>query len=226
MTDDAPVIVIVEDDPHIADLVELYLRRDGFRVYVASDGTAGLAVIRQRRPALIVLDLGLPGQLDGIDVCREVRTTSDVPIIVLTARDSETDSVLALELGADDYVVKPFSARELVARVKAILRRASGPRRDDRPVVELGSIVVDLRRHEVRRDGEVVPLASKELALLAFLVEHRGMALTRRQLLDGAWGVDWVGDERTVDVHVRQLRRKLGEGLRLETVWGTGYRLD
>jgi DNA-binding response OmpR family regulator len=226
VTDDAHVIVIVEDDPHIADLVELYLRRDGFRVYVAGDGSSGLRTIRERRPALVILDLGLPGQLDGIDVCREVRTTSDVPIIVLTARDSETDSVLALELGADDYVVKPFSARELVARVKAIIRRTSSTRRDEPPVVDLGAIVVDLRRHEVRKDGEVVALASKELALLAFLVEHRGMALTRRQLLDGAWGVDWVGDERTVDVHVRQLRRKLGPQLRLETVWGTGYRLD
>jgi DNA-binding response OmpR family regulator len=225
-----PVVVVVEDDPAIADLVELYLRRDGYRVHVAASGPQALEVIRARQPSLVILDIGLPGPMDGIDVCRAVRRTSHVPVIMLTARDSEVDRVLGLELGADDYVVKPFSARELMARVKALLRRsalAGGAERNGVPaVVSLGALEVDAARREARVAGAPVPLATREFDLLAFLANNRGLALSRRQLIDGVWGVDWVGDERTVDVHVRQLRRKLGDSFGLVTVWGVGYRLD
>ena len=222
------VVVIVEDDANIADLVELYLRRDGFRPYQASTGERALEVIAERRPKLVLLDIGLPGELDGIDVCRLVRAESDVPIIFLTARDDEIDRVLGLELGADDYVTKPFSPREVMARVKAILRRADAANnRDKPPVIDVGEhIVVDVGRREVQLRGEPVALATREFDLIRHLAERRGLALSRRQLLDGVWGEDWIGDDRTVDVHVRQLRKKLGADLSLETVWGVGYRLD
>ncbi len=222
------VVVIVEDDPNIADLVELYLRRDGFRPYQADTGERALQVIAERRPKLILLDIGLPGELNGLDVCRAVRADSAVPIIFLTARDDEIDRVLGLELGADDYVTKPFSPRELVARVKAILRRTdAGMPMDRPPIIELpDEIVIDAGRREVTVGAETVALATREFELLHYLGEHRGLALSRRQLLDGVWGADWVGDDRTVDVHVRQLRKKVGDALRLETVWGVGYRLD
>jgi DNA-binding response OmpR family regulator len=217
-------IVVVEDDPNIADLVDLYLRRDGFRVIQAADGEAGLAAIQRERPRLVVLDVGLPGSMDGLELCRRVH--GSVPVLLLTARDGEVDRVLGLELGADDYVTKPFSPRELVARVKAILRRAEGPGRDDAPgVLAAGDVEVDVGRREARVGGVVVSLATKEFDLLRFLAENAGLALSRRQLIDGVWGADWYGDERTVDVHVRQLRKKLGDALPLATVWGIGYRL-
>ena len=223
------VVVIVEDDPNIADLVELYLRRDGFRPFQAGNGKRALEVIAERQPKLILLDIGLPGDLDGLDVCRTVRATSNVPIIFLTARDDEVDRVLGLELGADDYVTKPFSPRELVARVKAILRRADGlPDPSTAPaIVDLGAgIVISGARREATVNGDSVALAMREFDLAMYLAVHRGLALSRRQILDGVWGADWIGDDRTVDVHVRQLRKKLGDGLHLETVWGVGYRLD
>ncbi len=226
MASDETAIVIVEDDPNISDLVELYLRREGFRPYQAESGERALEVIRQRKPSLVLLDVGLPGDLDGLDVCRRIRADSRIPIIFMTARDDEIDRVLGLELGADDYVTKPFSPRELVARVKAILRRVEAPRQTS-PVVELSdNIVLDSARREVTVAGEPVALATREFDLLKFLADNSGLALSRRQLLDGVWGDDWIGDDRTVDVHVRQLRKKLGEELRLATVWGVGYRLD
>ena len=219
------VIVVVEDDANIADLIELYLRRDGCKVYQAPDGETALRTIRDRQPRLIVLDLGLPGQIDGLEVCRQVRATSDTPIIMLTARDDEVDRVLGLEMGADDYVTKPFSPRELAARVKAILRRAEGPRTSTATIITVGAIEVDTGRREARCNGVAVALATREFDLLHYLAEHLGLALSRRQLLDGVWGADWIGDDRTVDVHVRQLRKKLGESLPLDTVWGVGYRM-
>ncbi|MCU1354363.1 MAG: regX [Acidimicrobiales bacterium] len=217
--------MLVEDDPSIAGLVELYLKDAGFRVGLAADGERALAHIRARPPRLVILDIGLAGALDGFDVCREVRAFSDVPIVLLTARDSEVDRVEGLELGADDYVTKPFSPRELVARVRAILRRSEPVRPDGQTVLVVDAVEVDVTRREVRVAGQVVALAAREFDLLAHLAEHRGMALSRQQLLDGVWGADWVGDDRTVDVHVRQLRKKLGDGLPLATVWGVGYRL-
>ncbi len=224
MAEPETVVVVVEDDPNIADLVDLYLRQAGYRVYQAADGEAALRTVRDRRPSLVVLDIGLPGGMDGLEVCRRVRADSDLPVILLTARDSELDRVLGLELGADDYVTKPFSPRELVARVKAVLRRTEAPTRAAK-VLAVGDTEIDLGRREVRHAGTVVALAAREFDLIAYLAEHRGLALSRRQLLDGVWGHDWVGDERTVDVHVRQLRRKLGDDLPLATVWGVGYRL-
>ena len=219
------VIVVVEDDPNIADLVDLYLRRDDHRVYQASTGETALEVIGQRSPDLVILDIGLPGEIDGFECCRQIRATSDVPVIMLTARDDEIDRVVGFELGADDYVTKPFSPRELAARVKAVLRRSSAPREAGVAVHEFGDLLIDTNRLEVLRGGEPVALAAREFALLVFLLQNRGLALSRRQLLDGAWEADWVGDERTVDVHVRQLRRKLGPDLPLDTVSGVGYRL-
>ncbi len=221
-------VVVIEDDHHISDLVAMYLRRDGFRVLQADSGQDGLALVARDGATLVIVDIGLPGDLDGFDVCRRLRGdgSTNTPVLILSARDDEVDRVLGLELGADDYVTKPFSARELVARVHAILRRTSGPPAGDRPVVlELGAIEVDTGRREVRRAGQVVALATREFDLLAYLVDNLGLALSRRQLLNGVWGDDWYGDERTVDVHVRQLRKKLGDDLPLATVWGVGYRL-
>ena len=230
VTVDVGTIVVVEDDPNIADLVELYLRREGFRVIQAGDGTSGLAAVDRERPRLVVLDVGLPGGVDGLEVCRRMRATGcggrGVPVLMLTARDGEVDRVLGLELGADDYVTKPFSPRELVARVKAILRRAEGPSAEPPQVLFAGEVEVDLGRREARVAGRPVPLATREFDLLAFLAGNAGLALSRQQLLDGVWGTGWYGDERTVDVHVRQLRKKLGESLPLTTVWGVGYRLS
>ena len=232
-------VVVIEDDHHISDLVAMYLRRDGFRVLQADDGEAGLALIDREHPTMVIVDIGLPGSLDGFDVCRRLRGGEDrppngtgrsmdrtVPVLILSARDDEVDRVLGLELGADDYVTKPFSARELVARVRAILRRTGVPQAAPAPVtISFGGIEIDTGRREIRRDGEVVPLATREFDLLAYLADNAGLALSRRQLLNGVWGDDWYGDERTVDVHVRQLRKKLGDDLPLATVWGVGYRL-
>jgi DNA-binding response OmpR family regulator len=225
VTADAPAIVVVEDDPAIADLLDLYLRRAGYRPLLAATGERGLELVEQQRPLLAVVDVGLPG-IDGFEVCRRLRERSDLPVLFLSARDAEDDRVAGLELGADDYVVKPFSPREVVARVQAIERRGQRQELSNEARITVGTgIELDLARHEVRHHGEVVPLTSRELDLLALLARNRGVALSRQQLIDGAWGVGWDGDQRTVDVHVRQLRRKLGDDLPLATVWGVGYRL-
>ena len=220
-------IVVIEDDPNIADLLDMYLRKEGWRVLSCPDGERGLEMVRDHRPRVIIVDIGLAGEIDGLEVCRRLRSsTPDLGIIMLTARDDEIDRVLGLELGADDYVTKPFSPREMVARVKALLRRSEPRAAEDVAVVhQVGAIVVDGGRREATLDGVVIPLAAREFDLLVYLCENRGLALSRRQLLDGAWGDGWIGDERTVDVHVRQLRRKLGDDLDLATVWGVGYRL-
>ncbi len=223
MSTENGTVVVVEDDPHIADLVDLYLRREGFRVLLAADGEKGLDLFKREEPWIVILDVGLPGHRDGFDVCREIRSRSKVPVLFLTARDDEVDRILGLELGADDYLVKPFSPRELVARVRAILRRTrEGPAPQE--VVTVGDVEVDLRRREARQGGQAVALTTREFDLLAFLANNLGLALSRQQLLDGVWGTDWYGDERTVDVHVAQLRKKLGSELPLATVWGVGYR--
>lgn len=220
-------VVVIEDDNHISDLVAMYLRRDGFRVVQADDAERGLAAVDRESPSLVIVDIGLPGQKDGLDICKHlVAATPPVPVLILSARDDEVDRILGLELGADDYVTKPFSARELVARVHAILRRTSMPAAGHGfSVVEFGTVVVDTGRREASLGGKVVPLATREFDLLAFLLDNQGLALSRQQLLDGVWGPGWFGDERTVDVHVRQLRKKLGSELPLATVWGVGYRL-
>ncbi len=231
MEQSAAVVLVVEDDPSIADLLDLYLRREGLRVHLADSGERGLELWRLHRPTVVLLDVGLPG-IDGLEVCRRIRATDpQVAMLFLTARDEELDRVLGLELGADDYVTKPFSPREVVARVKVHLRRAGLADRAATPSATaairtvLGDVVVDEGRREVTDRGAVVALTAQEFDLLLHLCRNRGLALSRRQILDGAWGTDWVGDERTVDVHVAQLRRKLPD-LTLATVRGVGYRLD
>lgn len=219
-------VMVVEDDPSIADLLNSYLSKEGYRVLLASQGKRALELFRQEKLSLIVLDVGLPGELDGLEVCKAIRQTSQVPIIMLTARDSEIDKVLGLELGADDYVTKPFSPRELTSRVKAILRRSTQSAEPSAEPIRLGEIQLDLKTREVFLQGEPIAMTVREFDLLSYLFRNRRLALNRRQLLDGVWGVDWYGDDRTVDVHVRQLRRKLKGHLPLTTVWGVGYRLD
>ncbi|HWD25134.1 MAG TPA: response regulator transcription factor [Acidimicrobiales bacterium] len=219
-------IVVVEDDNNIADLIDLYLRNAGFRVLLAGDATRGLALVAQERPILVILDIGLPGPIDGLEACREIRRTSDVPVVVVTARGDEVDRILGLELGADDYVTKPFSPRELVARVRAVLRRGAKTTRANEAPITVGTVTVDPLRREVVANGEPIAFTAREFDLLAHLAENTGIVFSRRQLLDAVWGPGWIGDERTVDVHVRQLRRKLGDAFRLTTVWGVGYRCD
>ena len=224
-------ILVVDDEDNIADLVELYLRKEGFRVLKAATGEDGLAAARRERPRLVVLDVGLPG-IDGLEVCRRLRADPalgasgpGIPVIFLTARDGEIDRILGLEMGADDYLTKPFSPRELVARVKAILRRSAAAVPADE-VIEVGGAAVDLARREVRAQGAVVDCTGKEFELLRYLAENRGRALSRQQILDGVWGHGWYGDPRTVDVHVAQVRKKLGDAVAITTVRGVGYRLD
>ena len=216
-------VVLIEDEEAIADLIRMYFEQDGFRLVHAVDGERGLDAVRDRSPRAVLLDLGLPG-IDGIEVCRRIRSFSDVPVIMLTARDAEIDKIVGLEIGADDYVTKPFSPRELVARVKAVLRRSEeAPRAPE--VVELGEWAIDSGRREVRTpSGDVIRPTAREFDLLWYLAENRGLVLSRSQILEAVWGYEYFGETRTVDVHVRQLRKKL-DGVPIETVWGVGYRL-
>lgn len=220
---DRGTIVVVDDEANIAELVSLYLDREGFRVVVAATGATGLAAVQDHRPRLVVLDVGLP-DVDGLEVCRRIRAHSGVPVIFLTARDGEVDRVLGLELGGDDYLTKPFSPAELVARVKAVLRRTDGTAPSE--IVQVGGVTVDAGRREIRVAGSVVDFTTKEFDLLRFLSERPGLALSRQQILDGVWGYDWFGDPRTVDVHIAQIRKKVAGAVDIRTVRGIGYRLD
>ncbi|WP_042383509.1 response regulator transcription factor [Streptacidiphilus melanogenes] len=215
------LVLVVEDEKHIADIQRLYLAREGFGVHVEADGAAGLAAARRMHPVAIVLDIGLPG-VDGITFCRTLRDAGDwTPILLVTARGEEADRILGLELGADDYLVKPFSPRELVARVKTVLRR--GPGRGVETVVRLGRLSLDLAAHRAHRDDEPVELTATEFGLLAHLVRHPGRVFTRDQLLAQVWGYPGYRDTRMVDVFVSQLRAKLGDASPLRTVRGVGY---
>jgi len=215
--------LIVEDEANIASFVKLYLEKAGFAVERAATGADGVARQREADPALVVLDLNLP-DIDGLEVCRRLRQTSQVPVIFLTARDGEVDRVLGLELGGDDYVTKPFSPAELVARVKAVLRRVDGAAAPE--VVQAGPVTIDTGRREVLIHDAAVEFTTKEFDLLRFLAERPGLALSRQQILDGVWGYDWFGDARTVDVHIAQVRKKLGDRAVITTVRGVGYRLE
>lgn len=219
-------VVVVDDDEHIRELASLYLAKDGFDVTCAVDGPSAVATIQRVQPSLVVLDLMLPG-MSGFDVCKEVRLASNVPIIMLTARDEDVDKIVGLELGADDYLTKPFNPRELVARVKAILRRAEGgPSQQRGPVVQVGALRIDKQRREVTAGGGELTLRTKEFDLLAALAENAGIVLTREQLLDRVWGYNFYGETRTVDVHVQHVRAKIaGTGLGIITVRGVGYKL-
>lgn len=221
-------IFIVEDDRHIFELLELYLGREGFRIAGASDGQAALQAILAEPPDLVVLDLMLPG-LDGREICRRLRARSDLPVIMLTARDDDVDKIVGLELGADDYLTKPFNPRELVARIRAILRRSAAVddgRRAARALV-IGNLRIEPEQHRVLLDGREVRLRPLEFDLLHTLARRPGRVFSREQLLNLVWGYEIPGETRTVDVHVAHLRHKLPDmQASLETVWGVGYRLD
>src|SRR5437667_7126529 len=221
-----PTILVVEDESSIASFVALYLKNAGYAVKTASTGNEALTQAAAQMPNLIVLDLMLP-DVDGIEVCRRIRQSSDVPILMLTARDEDVDKIIGLEVGADDYLTKPFNPRELVARVKSILRRSVPERREiQTKQLKHGLLQIDAGRREVHVDGKEVQLAPKEFDLLWELLDHRGLVLTRDQLLERVWGYTFAGDTRTVDVHVRQLRRKLGDASPIVTVWGVGYKVS
>src|SRR3989449_6844986 len=218
-------ILVVEDEASIASFVSLYLKNAGYSVRTAPTGGEALTQVAADQPALIVLDLMLP-DIDGIEVCRRIRKNSDVPILMLTARDEDVDKIIGLEVGADDYLTKPFNPRELVARVKSILRRAAPERRQiESKQLRHGALLIDAGRREVKVGEEEIQLAPKEFDLLWELLDHRGLVLTRDQLLERVWGYPFAGDTRTVDVHVRQLRRKLGDASPIVTVWGVGYKV-
>lgn len=220
------LILLVDDEPNIVQLARLYLEREGFHVDSRADGEAALKAVQASKPALIILDIMLP-EMDGLEVCRRLRTQGNqVPIIMLTARDEDIDKILGLELGADDYLTKPFNPRELVARVKAILRRLEHPGSKRPDVVYVGDLVIDPASREISVNGQPVDLRSQEFELLLTLAEHKGLVLTREQLLEQAWGYDYYGQTRTVDVHIGQLRKKLaGSHVQIETFTGIGYKL-
>jgi DNA-binding response OmpR family regulator len=223
MPDERGLVLVVEDDAAIADLVSRYLRRDGYGVQVAADGETALTQVRRLRPAAVILDVGLP-KLDGVEVCRAMRADGDwTPVLFVTARDDEVDRVLGLELGADDYVTKPFSPRELVARVRTVLRRAGGLPSE---VLEVGRTRLDAGQRRVWADGVEVSLTSTEFDLLAQLMRRPRQVFERARLLSLVWGYEASAGTRTVDVHIAQLRAKLGAGSPIRTVRGVGYSVD
>lgn len=224
--------LVVDDEARLRDLVRGYLEHEGFTVWTAADGLTALDLARQHTPTVVVLDLMLPG-LDGLEVCRRLRTFSDAYVIMLTAKAEEIDRIIGLEVGADDYLTKPFSPRELVARIRAMLRRprhGQPPSAETPPPLRFGRLVIDPTRREVTLAGEVVPLTPLEFSLLTTLAAHPGRVFTRAHLLERVWGVDYYGDDHVVDVHIANLRKKLGDdpsGPRyIETVRGVGYRFE
>lgn len=224
-----PKILVVDDDKNICEIIRLYLDKEGFEVIIANDGQAAIDLFKQKTPSVVVLDVMLP-KMDGFQVCREIRRVSNIPIIMLTAKGETFDKVLGLELGADDYMVKPFENKELVARIKAILRRFAPKDSTDKEVV-YQNIVINLTNYELKIGGETIDIPPKELELLYYLASNPNKVFTREQLLETVWGFDYFGDSRTVDVHVKRLREKLDKaGLnlnwQLKTVWGVGYKFE
>jgi len=219
-----PVILVIDDEPNIVDLVSSYLKADGYEVVTASDGISGLKQFRGNNPQLIVLDWMLP-DMDGLDILTQIRRESNTYVIMLTARSEETDKIVGLSVGADDYVTKPFSPRELVARIKAALRRASAPQTEVNSIA-FDHVNIDLSGRHVSVDNNLVDLTTIEFDLLKTLAEHRGMVLSREQLLDKVWGYEFYVDTRVVDVHVGHLRQKLGRDDLITTVRGVGYRFE
>ncbi len=222
-------VLVVEDEDSFSDALSFMLRREGYEVFVATDGNAAISEFDKHGPDLVLLDLMLPG-ISGTEVCRIIRGKSSVPIIMLTAKDGEVDKVVGLELGADDYVTKPFSSRELLARVRAVLRRHGEPEELLPPTIEAGSVRIDIERHVVSVRGENVTMPLKEFDLLEFLVRNSGRVLTRNQLIDRVWGADYVGDTKTLDVHIKRLRAKIeidpSSPVHLNTVRGLGYKFE
>ena len=222
-------ILLVEDEIALSDPLSFLLGREGYEVEVADDGPSAISAFDQNGADLVLLDLMLPG-LPGTEVCREIRTRSTVPIIMLTAKDSEIDIVVGLELGADDYVTKPYSTRELLARIRAVLRRRLEVEDFDEAILEGGRVRMDVDRHTVEVDGEAVPMPLKEFELLELLMRNPGRVLTRGQLIDRVWGSDYFGDTKTLDVHIKRIRSKIeqqpSEPVQLVTVRGLGYRFE
>jgi DNA-binding response OmpR family regulator len=217
-------VLLIEDEESIGEMLATVFEREGLRLVHELTGEDGLRRLARTEPLVVLLDLNLPG-MDGVAVCKRIRSKSDVPVIMLTARDTEIDKIIGLEIGADDYVTKPFSPRELVARVKAVLRRSQDRPRDQR-FIEVGGWTIDSGRREVKPPhGDPIRPTAKEFDLLWYLSDHKGMVLSRAQILEAVWGYDYFGETRTVDVHIRQLRKKL-EGIPIETVWGVGYRVE
>ena len=225
---DKQQILVVDDDPNIAQLVKLYLEKEGYEVTVETRGDEAVAAFQKNPPSLMLLDIMLPG-MDGWQVCRAVRQTSNLPIIMLSAKDETFDKVLGLELGADDYVTKPFEGKELVARVKAVLRR-SAPAEPEKDTLSFPGLTISLEKYEVHFQGNVVEMPPKELEVLYFLAAHQNRVFTREQLLEQVWGFEFFGDSRTVDVHIKRLREKLqgseALGWQIRTVWGVGYKFE
>jgi len=221
-------ILVVDDDINICELLRLYLEKEGYTVAIANDGEAAVSAFHEQRPDLVVLDIMLP-KLDGWQVCREIRKTSEKPIIMITAKGETFDKVLGLELGADDYVVKPFDAKEVIARIKAVLRRTSSTNEVANKQVDFDGLTINLTNYELKVNGEQISTPPKELELVYHLASNPNRVFTRDQLLDEVWGFDYYGDSRTVDVHVKRLREKL-EGVspkwELKTVWGVGYKFE
>ena len=222
-------VLLVDDEPKVCDLIRVYLERAGYEVACVQDGGIAIQEIERRNPALVLLDLNLPG-MDGLEICRTLRKSSDVPIIMLTARDEEADRIVGLEIGADDYVTKPFSPREVVARVKAVLRRRDTASEDVRPL-QIGTLLVDTLRHHVTYGGEPLLLTSREFAIVEFLARNPERVYSRAQLLDRVFGIDFDGYERTIDAHIKNIRQKLLEAAPdsptpLTTVRGVGYKLE
>ncbi len=221
------LILLVDDEPSIVQLARMYLEKEGYQVEAALDGKAALQAVHELNPALVVLDIMLP-EMDGLEVCRRLRAEDHpVLIIMLTARDEDIDKIVGLELGADDYLTKPFNPRELVARVRAMLRRVNRPvKEDDQGVLYVGDMAIDAARREVRIGEKLIDLRTQEFDLLLTFAEHKSLVLTREQLLNLAWGYDYFGQTRTVDVHVAHLRKKISaSSIRIETVTGVGYKL-
>lgn len=228
-----PLILVIDDETNISDLAKMYLTKEGFDVITADDGNDGLRMFRNRKPTLIVLDLMLPG-VDGLEICRQVRRESSVPIIMLTARGDDIDRIVGLEIGADDYLTKPFNPRELVARVKAVLRRYNpnspldGDKNgaQDKERIVFGDLTIDLKQRTVQVGERQVELRAKEFDLLATFAQSPNAVFDREKLLNQVWGYDYYGDTRTIDVHVTHLREKLeGSRVKIQTVWGVGYKL-
>ncbi|MBN7772682.1 response regulator transcription factor [Clostridium aminobutyricum] len=225
-------ILIIEDEPNIIELVAYNLKNNGYEYISAEDGVMGITLVHREKPDLILLDIMLPGK-NGYDICRELREEGNkTPIIMLTAKNDEVDKVLGLEFGADDYITKPFSVRELMARIKAVLRRyeENNPAETNDYIIRIGDIEINTDRHEVKVAGNIVMLTLKEFELLCLLTENRGHVFSRDQILDKVWGIDFVGESRTVDVHIRYLRKKLGqddnEEKYIQTIRGKGYKMQ
>jgi len=221
-------ILVIDDDPNICELLRLYLSKENYTVIIAENGHNGINKFKLFNPDLVLLDIMMPNK-DGLTVCREIRELSNTPIIMITAKDGEFDKVLGLELGADDFIVKPFSAKEVCARIKAILRRTQSPKESKTESIRLDNLEISLERYELKINNKAVNVPPKEMELLYFLISNPNRVFTREQLLDKVWGYDFLGDSRTVDVHVKRLREKIdnvSEKWHLKTVWGVGYKFD